>query len=315
MSYALVNLLLMAPGEPPWAFGRRPRFVAAPSWLGSELADQAAGVRHLVQRYLAGFGPAGIDDIHKFSHVSMPVLRAVVEAPGAGLVTFRDEQGRLLYDVPGGPLPPGDTPAPVRFLPMWDSLLLAYADRGRVMPDAYRPSVIRKNGDFLPTFTVDGMVAGLWRAVLVRSDFRAGCAVLAVTVSADVPDLVERAAAIFRSWRERLGRALEASGIEAAEARALALTIIAACEGAVVMCRAERSLEPLDVVAAHLRAVAVAAWPGNRLPGGGGAAAGGSAAGRGAAHGGLADDQLGLEDDLLVLVGLVGGGLLQQPRA
>jgi TetR/AcrR family transcriptional regulator, lmrAB and yxaGH operons repressor len=115
----------------------------------------------------------------------------------------------------------------------------------------------------LPPAEIVDAFAGLWRAVLVRSDFRAGCAVLAVTVSADVPGLVERAAAIFRSWRERLGAALEASGIEAAQARALALTIIAACEGAVVMCRAERSLEPLDVVAAHLRTVALAAWPGD----------------------------------------------------
>jgi TetR/AcrR family transcriptional regulator, lmrAB and yxaGH operons repressor len=102
---------------------------------------------------------------------------------------------------------------------------------------------------------IDGF-AGLWRAVLVRSDFRAGCAVLAVTVSADAPELVERAAAIFRSWREKLGQALQAAGIEAVEARALALTIIACCEGAVVMCRAERTLEPLEIVTAQLRALA-----------------------------------------------------------
>ena len=94
----------------------------------------------------------------------MSVLRAVIEAPDAGLLTFRDEGGRLLYDIPDGSIPDGDTPAPVRFLPMWDSLLLAYADRGRVLPAENRPTVIRKNGDFLPTFTVDGMVAGLWRA-------------------------------------------------------------------------------------------------------------------------------------------------------
>ena len=103
--------------------------------------------------------------------------------------------------------------------------------------------------------------AGLWRAVLLRSDFRAGCAVLAVTVSADVPELADRAAAIFRSWREHLGQALETAGIEAVEARALALTIIASCEGATVMCRAEHSLEPLDVVAAHLRAIVAGAKP------------------------------------------------------
>jgi len=96
--------------------------------------------------------------------------------------------------------------------------------------------------------------AGLWRAVLVRSDFRAGCAVVAVTVSADAPELIDRAAGIFRSWRERLGAAFEAAGIEGGAARALALTVIASCEGAVVLCRAEHSLEPLETVAGHLRA-------------------------------------------------------------
>jgi TetR/AcrR family transcriptional repressor of lmrAB and yxaGH operons len=108
----------------------------------------------------------------------------------------------------------------------------------------------------LPAAEIVDAFAGLWRAVLVRSDFRAGCAVLAVTVSADVPELVDRAAAIFRSWRERLGQALEEAGIEAVAARALALTVIASCEGAVVLCRAEHSLEPLDVVAAQLRTLA-----------------------------------------------------------
>ena len=117
-------------------------------------------------------------------------------------------------------------------------------DRALELTDSFRG---------LPAAGVVDAFAGLWRAVLARSRFSAGCAVLAVTVSADAPELVERAAAIFRSWRERLGQALEAAGIEAGRARALALTVIASCEGAVVVCRAERSLEPLDTVAAHLR--------------------------------------------------------------
>jgi TetR/AcrR family transcriptional repressor of lmrAB and yxaGH operons len=120
-------------------------------------------------------------------------------------------------------------------------------DRALALTDALRG---------LPAPEVVDAFAGLWRAVLVRSDFRAGCAVLAVTVSADVPALVDRAAAIFRSWRERLGQAFEAAGVEAARARALALAVIAGCEGAVVLCRAEHSLEPLEVVAAQLRELA-----------------------------------------------------------
>lgn len=156
--------MLMAPGEMPWSFGRRPRFVTAAAWLRAELASEADGLEHLIRRYLAGFGPAGIADIHQFSRAGLADIRAAIGRMTAELVTVRDEAGRLLYDVPDGLLPPGDTPAPVRFLPMWDSLLLAYHDRSRVIPEAHRRTVIRSNGDFLPTFLVDGRVAGLWRA-------------------------------------------------------------------------------------------------------------------------------------------------------
>jgi hypothetical protein len=158
---------LMAPGEPPWSFGRRRRFVAAQAWLGAELADPADGLRYLVRRYLAGFGPAGIDDIHQFTKVPRTALGEILDPVPGDLATFRDKDGRRLYDLPEGPRPPGDTPAPVRLLPMWDSLFLAYADRGRVMPEAFRREVIRKNGDFMPTFMVGGRAAGLWRADLV----------------------------------------------------------------------------------------------------------------------------------------------------
>ncbi len=70
----------------------------------------------------------------------------------------------MLFDVMDGPLPPGDTPAPPRLLPMWDSVLLAFADRSRVIDEADRPIVTARNGDTLPTFLVDGRVAGLWWA-------------------------------------------------------------------------------------------------------------------------------------------------------
>jgi hypothetical protein len=77
---------------------------------------------------------------------------------------FRDERGRALLDVRRAPLPDGDTPAPVRFLPKWDSSLLAYAapERTRILPEKYRGTVIGKNGDVLPTVLVDGFVAATW---------------------------------------------------------------------------------------------------------------------------------------------------------
>jgi hypothetical protein len=76
---------------------------------------------------------------------------------------YRDEKGRELLDVPRAPLPDGDTPAPVRFLPKWDNVLLAFADRTRVLPERYRKTVIGMNGDVAQTFLVDGFVAGMWR--------------------------------------------------------------------------------------------------------------------------------------------------------
>ena len=158
---------LMAPGDERWAFGRRPRFVAAPAWLGSDLGSAEDGLVHLVRRYLAGFGPAGVDDIHRFSLVRTTPIRAALERIAAEVVRYRDEGGRILYDLADRPLPEPDRPAPVRFLPMWDSLLLAYHDRSRVLPEPYRRRVIQPNGDFLASFMVDGRVAGLWRADLV----------------------------------------------------------------------------------------------------------------------------------------------------
>jgi hypothetical protein len=76
---------------------------------------------------------------------------------------FRDERGRELLDLPRAPLPDPETPAPVRFLPKWDNVLLAFADRTRVLPEQYRKTVIAMNGDVAQTFLVDGMVAGTWR--------------------------------------------------------------------------------------------------------------------------------------------------------
>ncbi len=76
---------------------------------------------------------------------------------------FRDENRRELLDLVRAPLPPADTPAPVRFLPKWDNVLLGFADRTRVLSDEHRKMVIAKNGDVAQTFLVDGVVAGRWR--------------------------------------------------------------------------------------------------------------------------------------------------------
>ena len=92
-----------------------------------------------------------------------PGLKAALETLGDEVVRLDGPGKAVLFDIPDGELPDEDVPAPPRLLPMWDNVLLAYADRSRLIPDAIRPIVIRKNGDVLPTLLVDGHVAGVWR--------------------------------------------------------------------------------------------------------------------------------------------------------
>ncbi len=117
----------------------------------------------MVRRYLAAFGPSSRRDISAWSMMHVPELQRALDLLEP-LRRFRDEHDRELLDVPRAPLPDADTPAPVRFLPKWDNVLLAWADRTRVLPEAYRKTVIRMNGDVAQTFLVDGFVAGIWRA-------------------------------------------------------------------------------------------------------------------------------------------------------
>ncbi|HEX5247839.1 MAG TPA: winged helix DNA-binding domain-containing protein [Gaiellaceae bacterium] len=117
-------------------------------------------------RYLAAFGPATLRDIVAWSMMHVPELKAALVR--LDLRRFRDESGRELLDVPRAPLPDPDTPAPVRFLPKWDNLLLAFADRTRVLPEPYRKTIIGKNGDVAQTFLVDGLVAGTWTVKMGR---------------------------------------------------------------------------------------------------------------------------------------------------
>ena len=92
----------------------------------------------------------------------------------------------------------------------------------------------------------------IWRAVLTRSQFQSGCAVLAVTVATDSADLMSHAVTVFRAWRERLAQLLEQGGMGAASAARFAMTLIASAEGAVVLSRAEQSIEPFDAVAEQM---------------------------------------------------------------
>jgi hypothetical protein len=128
---------------------------------------------HVARRYLAAFGPATVDDLAAYvgrGKGGIRPWRAAIEALGDEVVTLKDERGRTLLDLETAPRPDGDVPAAPKLLARWDSLLLSHAPkaRDRVIADEHRPAVFSKNADVLPTFLVDGFVAGTWD--LARAD-------------------------------------------------------------------------------------------------------------------------------------------------
>ncbi|MDQ4127445.1 MAG: winged helix DNA-binding domain-containing protein [Actinomycetota bacterium] len=157
--------LLHVPTRVPWSFGSRPSYVSArprPS-----LADRdapAAALQTLIKRYLEGFGPASVADVAQFAMVQRGRAKEALGDLAGDIERLEGPKGEELFDVPGAPRPDEGTPAPPRLMAMWDSILLAYYDRSRVIPPDYRKLVIRVNGDVLPTVLVDGYVAGVWRA-------------------------------------------------------------------------------------------------------------------------------------------------------
>ena len=154
--------LVRVPPSGTWEQRRAHLFQTAERWIGPEDVGVDDALDHLVRRYLAAFGPAPSTDIAswaglKTAHVAPALARL-------SLRRFRDEDGKELLDLPRAPLPDPETPAPVRFLPTWDAVLLVHARRTGVLPERYRPLVFSTtNPPSVPTFLVDGAVAGTWR--------------------------------------------------------------------------------------------------------------------------------------------------------
>jgi hypothetical protein len=148
--------LLHTPETALWT-GRPQRVLFGPVDEPSEL-DVLEARTALVRRYLRAFGPSTKADVADWSGLRVRDFEHALD----GLPTYATEEGRTLFDVPRAPLPPAATPAPVRFLPKWDNVLLAHADRSRILPEGARKLVIGKNGDVAQTILVDGFVAGTW---------------------------------------------------------------------------------------------------------------------------------------------------------
>ncbi len=157
--------LVQVPPGGTWGSGSFASYVTAEAWLG---ALTPVSLETLFARYLRAFGPASVMDFQAWS--GRVNLKSEVAAFAANFATYESENGTLLYDVPGMPIVDADTPAPLRFVPEYDNLIIAHADRTRIISDAARKRVFLSAARVLPTILVDGFVAGTWKVERTKAD-------------------------------------------------------------------------------------------------------------------------------------------------
>lgn len=153
--------LVQVPPRGVWGVGGVTRVTSAEHWLGRRLSTESR-LDALVLRYLAAYGPATVKDIQTWCGLTR--LKPVVDGLRSGLLVFRDEDGKELFDLPSSPRPSADVPAPVRYLGEFDNMLLSYSDRSRIMSESARSLIFAaKNGVMPRPFLVDGFLHGIWR--------------------------------------------------------------------------------------------------------------------------------------------------------
>ncbi len=154
--------MVRVPPSGTWDRRQADLYGLAEDWVGAIDSTEEAGLAMLVRRYLGGFGPAKIADIAGWA--GLPPAKVIPVVERMRLRRFRDEEDRVLFDLPRAPLPDAGVHAPVRFLQTFEALLMIHARRTQVMPEQFRPIVFNtKTPHSMPVFLIDGAVAGTWR--------------------------------------------------------------------------------------------------------------------------------------------------------
>ena len=188
--------MVRVPPSGTWEQRKADLYGLAESWTRPTAYTESAGLEHIIRRYLGAFGPASVREIADWGGV--PPTKLVPVLAQMSLRHFRDEKGKDLIDLPKAPLPDADAPAPVRFLPTWDATLLVHARRTQIVPERYRPLIFNtRTPHSVPTFLIDGAVAGTWRVDAGRVELKP-FEPIPRSVKREVDDEAERLAAFFR---------------------------------------------------------------------------------------------------------------------
>lgn len=146
--------LVQVPPRGIWGAGGVTKYATAETWLGAPLRTDAS-IEELIVRYLSAFGPATVADAQAWC--GLTGLTTIFEHLRPRLRTFTDEKGRELFDLPRAPRPSEDVPAPARYLPEYDNLLVSHADRARITKKGYGERAFTRG-----SVLVDGFVRGAW---------------------------------------------------------------------------------------------------------------------------------------------------------
>lgn len=145
-----------------WRTGGAQQYQRIEDYLDIAAVDPQERLREVFLRYLGAFGPASLMDFQFF--VGMTRLKKAVNSFRDAVVTYKSESGEELFDLPDTILPDPATPAPIRFTPEYDNLVIAHRDRSRVLADADYKQVFRSAARVFATVLIDGFVAGVWKA-------------------------------------------------------------------------------------------------------------------------------------------------------
>jgi Winged helix DNA-binding domain len=151
--------LVQVPPRGVWGAGGQARYATIESWTGAEL-ERRPSIADIVLRYLGAFGPASVIDVQKWSGLTK--LKPVLEELRPRLVSFVQEDGKELFDLPNAPRPDAGVAAPVRFLGEYDNVLLGHADRSRIIPEDFPWEAMLAPGRFVNNLLVDGMLRATW---------------------------------------------------------------------------------------------------------------------------------------------------------